>query len=161
MLKKEKDNRMYGQTTLSFLIKNNNQVLLAYKKRGFGQGKWNGVGGKVEKGETPLGSAIREIKEEIGVEALSIKELGFIEFVWPEIKKDFNTICHIFLINDWSGQEKESEECRPSWFAFDQIPFDQMWDDDKYWYPDMLQGKILNRCFFFDENNKVIKFKNV
>ena len=37
----------------------NNQILLGYKKRGFGKGKWNGFGGKVEKGETPQEAAIR------------------------------------------------------------------------------------------------------
>ena len=50
------------QATLCPLIKDD-QILLAMKKRGFGVGKWNGVGGKVEKGEEIIDAAIREIKE--------------------------------------------------------------------------------------------------
>jgi hypothetical protein len=41
------------------LVTRPNQVLLGMKKRGFGQGKWNGFGGKVEKGETILEAAQR------------------------------------------------------------------------------------------------------
>jgi 8-oxo-dGTP diphosphatase/2-hydroxy-dATP diphosphatase len=37
--------------TLAFLLERN-RVLLGFKKRGFGMGKWNGFGGKVESGET-------------------------------------------------------------------------------------------------------------
>ncbi|MDO8590568.1 MAG: 8-oxo-dGTP diphosphatase [bacterium] len=53
-------------TTLCFLIRGN-EVLLAMKKRGFGVGKFNGVGGKVSSGEAVLEAMIREAEEEIGV----------------------------------------------------------------------------------------------
>ena len=43
------------------LIRESARVLLGMKKRGFGQGRWNGFGGKVEKGETILQGAIRLI----------------------------------------------------------------------------------------------------
>ena len=43
------------------LIHQKNQILLAMKKRGFGMGKYNGFGGKVERnGETIYQAAIRE-----------------------------------------------------------------------------------------------------
>ena len=58
-------------STLVFLIKKNNgsitDICLAMKKRGFGKGRWNGVGGKVEAGETIEAAAMREAREEIGV----------------------------------------------------------------------------------------------
>ena len=41
------------------LLRDGNRILLGLKKRGFGVGKWNGFGGKLEKGETPLDSAHR------------------------------------------------------------------------------------------------------
>ena len=64
------------KTTLSFFIKKN-QILLAMKKRGFGKGKWNGVGGKVQRGETTKEAAIRETKEEIGVVPRSLERKGW------------------------------------------------------------------------------------
>lgn len=148
-------------TTLSFLIRNDSELLLTYKKRGFGQGKWNAPGGKVEAGESFKASAIREIKEEIDIDAWNAKELGFIEFIWPEGQKAFNTRCFIFLISDFRGEAKESEECRPAWFKFEEIPYDQMWDDDKYWYSEALAGKMLKKRFFFSSNQRVIKIEEL
>ena len=54
------------ETTLC-LLRKDNKILLAMKKRGFGTGKYNGVGGKIENGETLNEAMIRETKEEIGV----------------------------------------------------------------------------------------------
>ena len=62
-------------TTLCFLVKEG-EVLLAMKKRGFGVGKWNGVGGKVKEGEDVFLSAVREIKEEIGVDVEPAESSG-------------------------------------------------------------------------------------
>lgn len=56
------------QTTLVFVFNEKNQILLAMKKRGFGEGKWNGAGGKLETGETIAQAASRELREETGVE---------------------------------------------------------------------------------------------
>ena len=60
------------RTTLSFLIKEK-QILLAMKKRGFGVSKWNVVGGKQQIGETIRQTALREMKEEIGIKAQKLK----------------------------------------------------------------------------------------
>jgi ADP-ribose pyrophosphatase YjhB (NUDIX family) len=69
------------QTTLCFLLKDDN-VLLAMKKRGFGVGKWNGIGGKVAEGEAVAAAAVREIKEEISVVALpeDLELVGTLDF---------------------------------------------------------------------------------
>lgn len=40
-------------------VRNASDILLGWKKRGFGQGKWNGFGGKVEPGETIIQGAVR------------------------------------------------------------------------------------------------------
>ncbi len=54
------------ETTL-LLLRKGNQILLAMKKRGFGAGKFNGVGGKLEENETLEDAMLRETKEEIDV----------------------------------------------------------------------------------------------
>ena len=48
------------------LLREDNRVLLGMKKRGFGAGKWNGFGGKLEAGETVVEAAAREVREECG-----------------------------------------------------------------------------------------------
>ena len=57
------------------LLREDNRVLLGMKKRGFGVGKWNGFGGKLEPGETVLEAAAREVKEECGFTVIT-SDLG-------------------------------------------------------------------------------------
>lgn len=54
------------ETTL-LLLRKGNEILLAMKKRDFGVGKYNGIGGKLEENETPEMAMLRETKEEINV----------------------------------------------------------------------------------------------
>ena len=61
------------QCTLVFVFNPKKQILLAMKKRGFGEGKWNGAGGKVETGETIIQAASRELGEETGIEIIPEK----------------------------------------------------------------------------------------
>lgn len=50
-------------TSSLVMLRNNGSILLGMKKRGFGKGKWNGFGGKVQNGETMLECAKRhEVK---------------------------------------------------------------------------------------------------
>ncbi len=156
------------QVSLCFLIKRDRlkqKVLLAMKKRGFGQGKWNGVGGKIdrEKGDkNVLDSAIRETEEEIKVKAQNFKKVAIIDFYFPEIpqEKGYDQQVHVFLVEDWDGEPAETEEMSPKWFNSKELPFDETWDDDKYWLPSVLNGKKLRAKFSFNKENKVVK-KNI
>ena len=50
-------------------------VLLGMKKRGFGVGKWNGFGGKVENGETVFDGAMRELQEECSIPGIAMLKM--------------------------------------------------------------------------------------
>jgi len=45
------------------------------KKRGFGVGKWNGFGGKVENGETVFDGAMRELQEECSIPGIAMLKM--------------------------------------------------------------------------------------
>lgn len=146
------------QTTLCLLIKED-KILLAMKKRGFGAGRWNGSGGKFdqEKGDkTILDAAIRETKEEIGVDVKNPEKVGLFHFRFPH-RPDFDQDVHLFLAKEWQGEPAESEEMKPAWFAFSEIPYENMWDDDKHWLPLVLEGKKLEADFVFREGDKIEK----
>ena len=140
-----------------FLIEGE-RILLAMKKRGFGAGHWNGVGGKPDPGETIEEAAIRECKEEINVTPLSIKFAGSLKFYF-EGKKDWDQEVKVYLCHTWKGNPEETEEMSPKWFNVSEIPFDNMWEDDKIWLPEVLSGKKINAEFHFDKNNKISSYK--
>jgi 8-oxo-dGTP pyrophosphatase MutT (NUDIX family) len=141
--------------TLLFLIKDG-QILLAMKKRGFGVGRFNGVGGKPEPGESIEQTLVRETEEEIGVTPTKFDKVA--ELTFDEFFKDEPSIMHVhvFTSSKWTGDPAESEEMTPKWFAKNQIPYDIMWPDDPYWLPQVVKGKKLSANFKLDKDDMII-----
>ncbi len=139
------------ETTLC-LLKKENEILLAMKKRGFGEGKYNGVGGKIESNETPEQAMIRETQEEISVTPINYEKVGLIEFDEYYKGSKQNVIFHLYIVSEWEGVISETEEMRPKWFSINEIPYNQMFPDDKYWLPIVLEGKKIKAYFDFDED---------
>lgn len=146
------------KATLCFLIKEN-QILLAMKKRGFGVGKYNGVGGKVKEGETLRQTVQRETWEEICVKPLVFKKVAVLNFLFPDSPYDinWNQEVNVFLINKWKGEPEESEEVKPKWFGKEKLPFQKMWPDDILWLPLVLKGQIIKGEFTFASDQKTIQ----
>ena len=153
------------QSTLCFLIKGaqrERELLLAMKKIGFGKGKWNGVGGirnRMKGDKTILDTAIRETEEEIRVKPQEIEKVAILNFNYP-YSKEWSQDTHVFIVKKWKGEPKESGEMRPKWFSLDKIPFNKMWDDDRFWLPLILKGKKIRANFIFKEGGIVI-FQNI
>lgn len=145
-------------TTLLLIIKNG-KVLLPKKKRGFGEGKYNGVGGKIKEGESVEEAMLRETKEEIGVLPLNYEKVAFTEFYdyYKGEKTKINMTTYV--ATDYEGAIIESEEMCPHWFDLKNIPFNDMHPDDKFWFPYLLSGKKFKAVFNIDENDCVIDYK--
>lgn len=141
-------------------------ILLAMKKRGFGAGRWNGLGGKVRHGETIKDAAVRESFEEarIKIKKEDLEKTAEIEFYFPPEKEEFNQRAHIYIIRQWDGEPEETDEMRPQWFKNSDIPYAEMWPGDKIWLPRLLVGeKIKGKIFFADADGNVEKteFQNL
>lgn len=133
--------------TLCMIIQDG-RVLLGMKKRGFGAGRWNGFGGKVQDGESVQDAAKREVLEETGIIPLEFKERGFIEFDFEDGTKSVEV--HIFEVTKFEGEPIETEEMKPEWFDLDKIPLDQMWAADREWLPLFFEGKNFKGRFLYD-----------
>jgi mutator protein MutT len=140
-------------TTLLFLLKDS-EILLAMKKRGFGMGRWNGVGGKIEGAETIEDATARECHEEIGVKPGPLEKVAQLTFTFPDGTTDILT--HVFVTREWEGEPVETDEMAPEWFQHADIPYDTMWQDDRLWLPHVLDGKKLIARFGFDENEQML-----
>ncbi|KAI0213579.1 7,8-dihydro-8-oxoguanine triphosphatase [Lamellibrachia satsuma] len=156
MSKKPKKNQIMVTNkllTLAF-VKTPTQILLGYKKRGFGLGRWNGFGGKVEVGETIEDAAKRELMEECGLVADVLHKIGILMFEFvgdPQLME-----VHVFTTSQWKGTVKESDEMRPEWYHVDNIPYKNMWTDDQFWFPYMLNARPFYGYFKFEGMHKIV-----
>ncbi|XP_014209527.1 7,8-dihydro-8-oxoguanine triphosphatase [Copidosoma floridanum] len=138
-------------------VRRDNQILLGKKKRGFGQGKWNGFGGKVEPNETPLVGGIRELREECGLIGTDLRTIGLLHFEFegePTLME-----VHVFETFTFAGELTESDEMRPQWYDVKNIPYDKMWLDDIHWYPYMLRSELFKGYFLYRGTDFIVKYK--
>jgi 8-oxo-dGTP pyrophosphatase MutT (NUDIX family) len=160
-------------------------VLLGLKQRGFGRGKWNGFGGKVEAGENVCQAALRELYEEAGVHIVAdghpssarctTHRHDIRRFRWA------GCLCFTFEaksmprmhVDVFSGsicacrEPRASDEMIPQWYAYSQIPYESMWPDDAIWLPLLLQQdqelhpRILIAEFIYNDDADNILKSNV
>lgn len=123
-------------------------LLLIRKRRGLGAGKINAPGGRLEPGETPEQAAIREVQEEVGVTPTSVRARGELRFAFTN---GYQLHCHVFTADGCVGEARETDEALPMWVPVDQIPYDEMWADDRLWLPRMLAGYPFDGRFEFDD----------
>ena len=71
----------------------------------------------------------------------------------------WNLNAHIFKVLDFEWIPTETEEMKPEWFEISKIPYDQMWEDDKIWFPRMLAGETIEYDFYFWNDGKIRDYK--
>jgi 8-oxo-dGTP diphosphatase/2-hydroxy-dATP diphosphatase len=144
---------MHKHLTLCLITKED-QILLGMKKRGFGAGRWNGFGGKVQEGESIIEAAIRETQEEANILVKNLQQVGSLEF---EFQGDSQILgVHVFKTTHYIGQPEEGEEMRPQWFPFSNMPYKDMWPDDVLWMPKVLSGKRIKGKFLFAPGDIIV-----
>ncbi len=136
------------RATLCFVVRDG-EILLIRKKRGLGRSKVNGPGGRIDPGESPEQCAIREVQEELLVTPCDLSYSGRLNFHFVD---GLALRCHVFRAADCIGTPTETDEATPLWTPVDDIPFDQMWQDDRLWIPRMLAGKPFDGRFLFDDD---------
>ena len=100
-------------------LKSHGKVLLIRKSQGRShEGEWIGLGGKLEPGEDPVSSAVREFREESGLTLADPKLRGTLICI-DEVQCG---IVHIFTGTRWSGSMSESEEGELGWHIIQDLP---------------------------------------
>jgi 8-oxo-dGTP diphosphatase len=141
------------RAVLCFIVRDG-RVLLIHKKRGLGAGKVNAPGGKIEPGERPLEAAIRETQEEVGVTPHALRERGQLHFQFVD---GYSVHCVVFVADNCTGEPVETAEAVPFWRPIDEIPYGEMWEDDRHWLPQMLEGERITAYFTFDHELMLTK----
>lgn len=138
------------------LIVREGKVLLGRRKKdGFGHGKWLGFGGKVEPGESIEDGMKREFNEEAGIDVKTFEKRGVLTFHYIN---DPDMEVHYFEVTAHGGKPLESEEMENAWFEIADIPYDEMWPNDRYWLPMFLDKKYFEGVFWFDKDYQIINY---
>lgn len=118
------------ETTLCYLEKDGSYLMLhrTKKKNDLNEGKWVGVGGKLEKDESPEEGALREIREETGLTAKRLKLRSVITFISDQWE---NEMMYLFTSDDIEGELRECEEGDLAWIPIEEVMSLPAWSGDK------------------------------
>lgn len=148
------------KTTLG-IIRKGDLVSLAMKKRGFGAGKWNFPGGKTEEdtNESPEDCIVRETLDEFGTKLGKVNLVAILYFYFSDVdpEKRWNQQCYVYEAKKWEGEPVESDEMAPKWWKRSNIPYHEMWQEDKSWMEPVLDGKILTGYFLFTSKDECLE----
>ena len=136
--------------------KKTNSTLMLHrvkKENDYHHGKWNGLGGKFEPGESPEECAVREIKEESGLNVKSIKMKGFITFPIFDGIEDWHVF--VFVIDDFDGELIDSNEGNLGWIPKEELININLWEGDKYFIPWLFEDNFFSAKFVY-ENGKYL-----
>ncbi len=131
--------------------KTNNKTLMIYrnkKKNDYHEGKWNGLGGKFELGESPEDCAVREIKEEAGLIVKNPRMHGFITF--PMFDKVEDWYVFIFTADEFEGKLIDSNEGKLEWIPNERLASLNLWDGDKIFIDWLFQDKFFSAKFNYE-----------
>jgi len=123
-------------SVLCYLTKSGKTLMLhrVKKENDIHEGKWNGLGGKMEANESPEEAIIREVFEESGLKISNPKLKGIITY--PQTNNaDEEWIVFVFTANKFSGDLIESNEGDLEWIKNSEIKKLHLWKGDYQFLP--------------------------
>lgn len=111
-------------------------------------GKWNGLGGKVENGETPEACAIREIHEESGLTVADPILRGFITF--PNFDGENDWYVFVYRFDSYQGELIESPEGDLKWVTPKEMKNVNLWAGDRIFMDWLDRENIFSAVFKYE-----------
>jgi ADP-ribose pyrophosphatase YjhB (NUDIX family) len=147
------------ELVLCHVIKSGGSLLLIKSADGMNKDKWNAPSGEIAQGEQRNKAAMRHVFQQTGIFVNKVMYHGTVR-LFLNGANEATYLLHIYSTKFFSGDVKPNVQGEVKWFNFADIPYYEMWADDKYWINLMLQGKEFNADFFFDEKNeKILKYQ--
>jgi len=132
-------------------IRHENQTLMVYRNKkpnDMHAGKWNGLGGKFEPGESPEECIIREVREESGLEIRNPHMHGLLMF--PNFKGD-DWYVFVFTAKEFSGKlMANSPEGNLEWIPDEKLTALNLWESDQIFFPWLKRDDFFSAKFIYD-----------
>lgn len=137
-------------------IDNGKELLMLHRNKkpnDVHEGKWIGVGGKLERGETPQECAAREILEETGLKAKPVLK-GVITF--PEFAPDLDWYTYVFKVTEFEGELIDCNEGTLEWVPYDEVLSKPTWEGDHTFVEWLLEDKPFFSAKFVYDGDKLL-----
>ena len=137
-------------------IDNGKELLMLHRNKkpnDVHEGKWIGVGGKLERGETPQECAEREILEETGLKAKPVLK-GVITF--PEFTLDLDWYTYVFKVTEFEGDLIDCNEGTLEWVPYDEVLSKPTWEGDHTFVEWLLEDKPFFSAKFVYDGDKLL-----
>ena len=143
--------------TLCYIREGEKTLMLHRNKKAddMHEGKWNGLGGKVEGGESPEACAIREVMEESGLLVSKPQLKGFITF--PNFDGQNDWYVHVYCFDEFSGELIDSPEGHLQWIDNADLKDIPLWDGDRIFMDWLDQPGIFSAVFIY-ESGKLLNW---
>lgn len=123
-------------------IERDGKYLMLYrnkKKNDMNEGKWVGIGGKFEKGETDVECLLREVREETGLILTEYKKRGIVDF---SLNGTFDERMHLFTATGFKGEpDMNCNEGELEWIDIEKVPSLPLWEGDKIFLEKLVKGE--------------------
>lgn len=117
-------------TTLCYVERDGKYLMLhrVKKKDDYNGGKWVGVGGKFQEGESPEDCLLREVKEETGLTLIRYSLRGIVTFAAAKWETEY---MYLYTADGFEGQLQDCDEGVLDWVEIEKVPELPLWEGDK------------------------------
>ena len=147
------------ETVLTYIEKDGCYLMLYRNKKehDLNEGKWLGIGGHVEKGETIDQAMIRETKEETGLDVVSYQYRGLVHFESDGYKEEM----YVYTVDKYSGEIIECNEGTLQFFPKNEVFDLPSWEGDKYFLDLILHTDEIFEMTLRYKDDKLVEYKRI
>ncbi|MBR6237997.1 MAG: 8-oxo-dGTP diphosphatase [Lachnospiraceae bacterium] len=126
-------------TTICYIDNGDSYLMLLRnkKKNDINEGKWLGIGGKFEPGETPEECVCREVFEETGLTLDDYLMRGVITFSSEGYEDEY---IYVFTSDTYHGELTDCDEGELRWIRKDELMDINVWEGDKIFLKLLIEG---------------------
>lgn len=144
-------------TTLCYIRQDEKYLMLhrVKKKDDYNEGKWIGIGGKFQEGESPEECLLREVQEETGLILTSYCLRGIVTFVAAKWETEY---MYLYTADGFTGEMHDCDEGVLAWVPANEVPQLPLWEGDKVFLKLLREdAPFFSLKLVYDENDRLIK----